>query len=471
MSNEKIKENIRCPYCDTVNSVEIRKNGIIFPYPPLDDNRNTIGAMFAEKLFSSLERKGILVRKKDELEINCPHCHNFFVLAVFLKSPTDPIYDEKEQNSLKFLSQTDELETTIPIFERFLSWYFKKEFFPFKNRLFDTYILLILPFLPFLIIQHFQTGSFSILKDVPFIFLFLLIGILIFLYNIFNEQFHTSLNISELPLDISDEYKKSRFGHLFEKRIIKDSIYDFWDIPFSNKKIHHSTAYGIILALGYLFFYWILVFVAQKNLFFGQAESTFLTAISYLGFWLIVCFILGNIVFLIQSSASIIFRIFEKIPVKISLYKKSGGFSSIIDLCNLIIFQISIISLIAITWIIGLVHIHFLTIDFGAFLREPIGIVLLGIIVILMLWLYVMPIVMIFKKYQRAKNDCITEIATKLASYSPSKYDCDTGELQKMQFDFNRANSLPDWPTNIRINLIISMAIPIVSWLINFLTN
>jgi hypothetical protein len=471
MSDEKFVEDIHCPYCDTVNSIETKKNGIIFPFPPLDDNRNTYGSFYAEKIFSYFEKRGVLVRKKDEIDVKCRNCNNIFLLTIYLKEPINPIYDEKEQNRLKYLSQNEELQKSVPIFERFLSWWFRKEFFPFKNRLIDTYILLLLSLIPFLVIQYVQTGSYSIFKDIPFILLFLLFGILIYLFNLFNEQFHKTLNISELPLNLSEEYIKSRFGQLFENWIIKDSIYDFWDSPISNKKIHHATAYGIILATGYLIFYSLLVLGFHKNLFLGQLNFDFTMAICYLIFWVIVCFILGNILFLLLSTASTVFRIFEKIPAKINLYKKIGGFDSVINLCNLIIFQISIISLIAVVWIFGLVNIHFLEIDYGAFLREPIGIVLLCILIILMLWLYVMPILMVIKKYRQAKNDYLNELASKLESYIPSKFECDTGELQKIQFDYNRVNSLPDWPTNIKINLIISLAIPIIGWIINYLNH
>lgn len=194
-------------------------------------------------------------------------------------------------------------------------------------------------------------------------------------------------------------------------------------------------------------------------------------AICYLLFWLVVCFILGNITFLLLSTSSIVFRVFEKIPAKINIYKKTGGFDSIINLCNLIIFQISIISLIAVVWIFGLVNIKFLEINYAAFLADPVGLVLLGVIIILMLWLYVMPMLMVIEKYQHAKYDCLNKIGSKLESYVPSTYECDTGRLQKIQFDFNRVISLPDWPTNIRINLIVSLAIPIVSWIINFIIH
>ncbi len=471
MTNEKIVETIHCPYCNFPNTVGIEKEGIIFPYPPIGDSRNTYGSIYSDKVFSSLERRGVLVKKRDEIEVKCLHCSNTFLLAVFLRETTDPIYDEREQKHLKYLSENEELKDTIPIFERFLSWWFKKEFFPFKNKLFDSCILLLLPLLPFLIIQYYQMGSYAIFRDVPFIVLFLLFGILVYLFNSFNEQFHKTLNVSELPLNLSEEYKKSRFGRLFESWIIKDSIYDFWPIPFSNKKIHHATAYGIILAVGYLFFYSLLVLVFHKNLFLGLTNFSYMMAICYLLFWLVVCFILGNITFLLLSTSSIVFRVFEKIPAKINIYKKTGGFDSIINLCNLIIFQISIISLIAVVWIFGLVNIKFLEINYAAFLADPVGLVLLGVIIILMLWLYVMPMLMVIEKYQHAKYDCLNKIGSKLESYVPSTYECDTGRLQKIQFDFNRVISLPDWPTNIRINLIVSLAIPIVSWIINFIIH
>jgi len=412
------------------------------------------------------------VRKRDDIDIKCLRCHRPFILSIFLKKPTDSIYDEKEQNRLKYLSQNEKLKETVPIFEQFLSWWFKMEFLPFKNRLIDAYFLLLISISPFLFIQFSQIGSYSIFRDFPFIVLFILIGILIYVFYIFNEQFHRSLNLSELPLNLSEEYKKSRAGHLFESWIIKDRIYDFRDIPFLNKKIHRATANGIIFAFVYLCLYSLLVLGLHKNLFFEQIGFNSLMAISYLVFWLIVCFILGNIMVLTLRTASTVFRIFEKIPVKIDIYKKIGGFDSIINLCNLIICQISILFLIAVVWVIGLVNINFLKIDYNGFLRDPVGIALICVIIILMLWLYVRPMLMVIKKYQQAKRDYLDKLGSTLKSFHSSDSEKNNNEeFQKTQYDYDHVNKLPDWPTNITINLIISMAIPIVSWLISYISH
>jgi len=197
-------------------------------------------------------------------------------------------------------------------------------------------------------------------------------------------------------------------------------------------------------------------------------EFNFILSLSYLPFWLFVCFILGNVIVILQQTSSYVSVIFENIPVKIEIYKKNGGFDSIINLCNLIIFQISTICLIAIVWLSGLINIKILELDINAFLREPISIVLLIVIIVLMLWLYFMPMLVVIKKYQQMKNEYIEKVGTELKMYHPSSYECNVGELQKIQFEYNLVNSLPDWPTNIRINLIISLAIPIISWALTY---
>jgi hypothetical protein len=271
-------------------------------------------------------------------------------------------------------------------------------------------------------------------------------------------------------LDLYVNYKKNRFGHLFEVWKIKDSIYDFWTIPIINKKVHHATAYGLIAATFYLFLYTQLVLIFHKNLFIGQSDFNFLLAISYLPLWLVICFILGNILFLLLNTAAVVSELFEKIPAKIDILKNDGGFEAIITLCNLIIFQVLILGVIAIVWLMGLIKIKFLEIDVNAFLREPVGLVLIAIIIVLMLWLYIMPMLIIVKKFQKAKSDYIDELGDKIESFYPSTYECNISELQNFQFKYNRAISLPDWPIKIKIGLIISVITPIASWIIALMT-
>jgi hypothetical protein len=146
------------------------------------------------------------------------------------------------------------------------------------------------------------------------------------------------------------------------------------------------------------------------------------------------------------------------------ILKKNGGFDSIINLCNLIIFQILIIGIIAVVWLYGLISIKFIEIDFTTFLREPMGIVLIVLIVIFMLSMYIMPMLLIVKKYQQVKKDYINDLGAKINSYYPSTYECNVGELQNLQFKYNLAISLPDWPTKIKISIIISLIVPIISW-------
>ena len=469
MTGEKLTEVIQCPYCDASNSIDIQKSCLYFPYPRIFNDKNTYASTIADGIFSELEKFQIIKRKIEDKDIRCSNCKKIFSLIVFLKNESDPIYCDSFKERMQFLlGKEEEINQKNPLLERFLNWWYSLKILPFKSRLFDSYFLLALPLFLFLVIQHSQTGTYGILSDIPFILLFILIGLLIYLFNSFNEQFHEALDISELPLDLSDNYKKSRFGQLFEVWKIKDSIYNFWSIPIF-KKVHHATVYGFIVATGYFLFYWLLVLNLHKNLFIGQSDFNFLLAIGYLPYWLIVCFILGNILCLLLGTATVISEIFENLPVKIEILKKNGGFDSIINLCNLIIFQILIIGLIAVVWLYGLISIKFIDIDFSAFLREPIGIVLIVIIVIFMLSMYIMPMLLIVKKYQQVKKDYINDLGSKINSYYPSTYECNVGELQNLQFKYNLAISLPDWPTKIKISLIISLIIPIISWALTIL--
>jgi hypothetical protein len=461
MASENSTDPIRCPYCGTSNFISIQKNCLFFPYPRIFGFKDTYGSIVTDKIFFQLEKIGMIEKLVENNEIQCSNCKQFFSLTIFLKNETDPQYDDQFKNRMKFLSEKEELIETIPILERFLNWWFKG-ILPFKNRLFDSYFLLFLPLILFLIIP----SSIEIFKDIPFLMLFVLFGLLIYFFNSFNEQFHKTLNISELPLDLNDNYKQSRFGHLFEVWKIKDTIYDFWTIPILNKKVHHATAYGVLTAIIYFIFYTLLVLIFHKNLFIGQSNFNFLLAIGYLPYWLIICFILGNILFLLLSTATVISELFEILPVKFDIMKNYGGFDSIVDLCNLIIFQISIIGIIAVVWIYGLITIKFIEINIPAFLSDPVGLFLILIILIFMLWMYIRPMLIIVKKYQKIRKDYIETLGNKINSFNPSTREYNFGELFNLQFKYNLAVSLPDWPTKIKIKVIIALIVPIISLII-----
>nr|WP_321351813.1 hypothetical protein [uncultured Methanoregula sp.] len=468
MTSEKFTEVIHCPYCDTSNFIDIQKNCLYFPYPRIFNDKNTYASKISDHIFNKLEKFQIIQKRIEDKDICCLNCKKSFSLIIFLKKEDDPIYSDNLKERIQFLLGRERINQKMLLLERFLNWWYNLKILPFKSRLFDSYFLLALPLFLFLVIQYNQTRTFGILGDIPFMLLFILIGLLIYSFNLFNMQFHEALDISELPLDLSDNYKKSRFGQLFEIWKIKDPIYNFWSIPFF-KNVHHATVYGFICATGYLFFYWLLVLISHKNLFIGQSEFNFVLAIGYLPYWLIVCFILGNILCLLLGTASVISEIFENLPVKIEILKCNGGFDSIINLCNLIIFQILIIGIIAVVWLYGLISIKFIEIDFSAFLREPIGLVLIVLIIIFMLSMYIMPMLLIVKKYQQAKKDYINKLGIKINSYYPSTYECNVGELQNLQFKYNLAISLPDWPTKFKISLIISLIVPIISWILTIL--
>ncbi len=467
MLNVSTSESVYCPYCDTLNTISVPKKCLVFPYPRIFPIEITYGSKLSDKIFSFLESRRILIKKIDEKEIQCIGCKNVFSTSLFLQDASSPLYDERMKNRINFLLEKEDLLQYPPFFERFLGGLFNR--IASNNNFFKAYLILALPVLLILGLQSAETGTTGLLYDPSFDLLFLLFGALIYIFDIFNQQFHRSFNISELPFMISENYKKSRYGKLFEAWKIKDSIYDFWRIPFSNKRIHHATAYGLLLALAYSFFYTLLVLLPHRNLFVGIPNFDFTLSIIYMIYWMIVCFIFGNILYLLFNTAPIITKLFSNIPVKIDIFKKFGGFNSIFSLCNMIILQVILIVTIGVVWLFGLTSSQFLKIEYNAFIQQPLPLILLIIMFIFWVAVYVTPPLIIAKKYQNAIEDYIDKLGMEIKAYYPHTYECNVGELQDLEFRYNLAKSLPDWPSKINIRVIIAYLVPIVSLIVAIL--
>jgi hypothetical protein len=154
----------------------------------------------------------------------------------------------------------------------------------------------------------------------------------------------------------------------------------------------------------------------------------------------------------------------ENTPLEFNPLKKNAGFDSLIKISGLIILQISILGSLFSILIYDLWRMGFLQINSAEMLNEPWGIILGLFLIILVTWIYIIPLIALTKKYQKLKNEYLETTRKQIESLNMcSYYESQAVDNKLLLFKYDKANSLPDWPLPIKVNIIISLGISFFS--------
>jgi hypothetical protein len=462
-------KNVNCPYCNAVNFITSAGISLSFPYPTINPANKFLGT-----ITYSLVPAGT-----QEEDIRCINCGNIFSVFLFRRNPDDPIYDCQVKKYFDSLVERKQIEEKIPLFEKFIKWYFAHyDIFEIKSRLFAAYILILATLAIFLSSQFLLQGSLSItFEDYPFLVFFVLYGLLVYLFSIYIDQYHFSLNATDLPLMLSDEYRKSSYFKVFEEWRINFFNYAYHKIPFTRYSISHPSFSGLLTAVFYLTFVIILIFTVPKSLIqTGLPDNNLILSLAYLPFWVFFSFIFFYIFAMLLHTSGFLVHMSENTPFIFNPLKKNAGFDSLMKLWSLIILQISIMGSLLIVLFYDLWRMNIVQINIEAMLRESWGIVLGLILVILLMWFFIVPLIALTKKYQKLKYEYLEKIRKQIESSNMcSSYENEKEDTTLLRFKFDKANSLPDWPLPVRINILLSLVIPLLSLLgptiIKILTN
>lgn len=446
---------VNCPYCDAQNFVTDTEAFLIFPYPTINPPGKFLGTI----------NYSLVPTGTQEITFLCEQCHNNFSLLFFKRNPDDPIYRNDVKNYIDSLMERKQIEKRIPLFERFLKGIFNLDFFDMKSRLFGAYLLISAPLVIFLVFQQLLLHSISLtFKDYPFLIFFLLFGLLVYLFGLFIDQYHSALNATNLPLLLGEQYKKSPYFHVFEEWRINFFNYGYHSIPFTRYSISHPSFIGLISSVFYLIFVGVFLNLGIPIVKSSIPQYDFVLSVGYLPFWLFFLFFFGYISTMLLHTSGFLVHLSENTPLEFNPLKKNAGFDSLGKISGLIILQISILGSMFIILLYDLWRMGFLLVDFVQILNEP-SVIILGLIMIIILtWIYIVPLFKIIKKYQTLKNQYLDNIRKQIECLNMcSYYGNRIADINLAVFKYDKANSLPDWPLPIQINIIISLVISLVS--------
>lgn len=457
MTHEPELKCIYCPYCDTANFLEDSDITHIFPYPTITPPGKYLGPINNSLTPPGTQEKGI----------QCTHCGNQFSILIFTRNLNDSIYDNNVKNFLNTLLEHKKLDRLTPRFENFIKWILNIDFFDMRNRLFVAYLVILVPLLFFIVFQQFFLGSISLtLNDYPFLFFFIFFGLLFYLFGIFIDQYHSTFCIDNLPLLLSEKYRNSPSYEVFEEWKIHFFNYDYLKIPYTRLAISHPTFMGLLASGFYLILFTIYLNIGLPIVHSSLENLNIILSISYLPFWLFFLFSFGYISSMLLHTSDFIVHLSENTPLEFNPLKKNAGFDFLIKICSLIILQITIIGLLFTILIFDLWRMGFLQIQSQQMLNEPWGILIGIFIIIILMWIYIHPLIILIKRYQKLKNDYLEKIRKEIESDKVcSYYENQKSDNTLLLFKFNKANSLADWPLPIKVSLLISVSVSLLSLL------
>jgi hypothetical protein len=286
----------------------------------------------------------------------------------------------------------------------------------------------------------------------------------LYLFGLFIDQYHSTLNATNLPLLLSEQYRNSPNFEVFEEWRINFFNYGYHKIPFTRHTISHPTLIGVLSSGFYLIFIGLFLSIGMPIVKSGFSQYDIALSIGYLPFWLFFLFFFGYISTMLLHTSGFLVHLSENTPLEFNPLKKNAGFDSLIKISGLIILQISILGSLFSILIYDLWRMGFLQINSAEMLNEPWGIILGLFLIILVTWIYIIPLIALTKKYQKLKNEYLETTRKQIESLNMcSYYESQAVDNKLLLFKYDKANSLPDWPLPIKVNIIISLGISFFS--------
>jgi len=211
------------------------------------------------------------------------------------------------------------------------------------------------------------------------------------------------LNATDLPLLLSEQYRNSSNFKVFGEWRINFFNYGYHKIPFTKHSISHQTYIGLLGSGFYLIFAALFLYIGKPIVQSSFSQYDFILSIGYLPFWLFFWFFFWYAFVMLLHTSGFLVHLSENTPLEFNPLKKNAGYDALIKFCGLIILQISIMGSLLIILFYDLWRMKFLQIDTVAMSKEPWGIVLGLILIILITWQFIIPLIALTKKYQKLK--------------------------------------------------------------------
>jgi hypothetical protein len=454
------KYSVHCPHCWTKNTLEIEGNykviashPLIAPVPHKFHQATKPFWMFWTPKYPKGVREGT---------IECENCGYTFYVGLFPNGYED-LKNSKDLNYYLSIIKGENPVGTKFLLEDILDCF--SSYFKVKYPL-NCFFLIFILFVLFLLLPAIPLGGLSKISHdylLPFILIFSSL-MLVFLKRHYIMLMNT-LNLETMPLLLSKQYKNSNLSKQLEETLRG------WIFGHPFQTIKPPTFSGLVAVI--ILLIWHVNYVTNICSTFYETPyaglpidyTSYATAIIGTPFWIMIYFIIGNIIWFFLATTVLIGLITKNIPLKINLLKKMGGTE---------IFGRIILSVVYTTTMIGVqLPISLFWSSGQEFYVLLISVALVSIFVFLMIFGFFYPLWPIHKELKRQKEKEINRI---LSNVSLSSIEREMSLKDAMHSHLlldisNKVSSMNEWPfkTDTIIKLFSTVLLPFTSLAINIL--
>lgn len=457
-SNPQERYPVNCPYCWTETILDIDEEcALTNAHPPI--------VLYPHKFIEVKYRpwKFWAVTLPPGVKggsITCENCYRTFQVSLFPYEYGDPRNSKDLDYYLGIQEGKNPTEATLlldKILDKF-SGFFE------VNYPWNCFLLFFLLYILFFMVPTIVLGGLSkLIHDPIFPFLAFLFGLMLFLLERHLKILKDTLNLQELPLLLSEEYKSSDMGTQFE------TVLKGWIFGHPSQRIKPPTVGGLVSLFIYSIWHIHLIFNINRTVLEGPYTgfpvfyTSYIQATVSTPYWALIYFVIGYIAWFILSTTTTIGLLTRNAPLHINPLKEMGGTEVFGKMILSSVYPAAALAVaipVVVAWSVT-----------KAFYVVLISAVLVLFFVILILFAFFYPLWPIHKRLRQEKEEKINKILKEIPlDKIEEEMDVkDTVRAHLLLAASNRISSMFEWPfkPNTLIKLFSTILLPVVSLVVN----